>query len=125
MRVRAVWKPPEQWGTTSENIDHFEPISIAPIRTFEWSNPHVVLKVLLKPDGHGKPQEWRVETSAPSILKRFGWRRNSMKAGDRVSVICTPVRDGSPGCRLHTLTLLDSGLILKTKLSTSTDFAPK
>jgi uncharacterized OB-fold protein len=25
MRVRAVWRPPEQWGTTSENIDHFEP----------------------------------------------------------------------------------------------------
>jgi hypothetical protein len=20
-----VWKPPEEWGTTSENIDHFEP----------------------------------------------------------------------------------------------------
>jgi uncharacterized OB-fold protein len=25
MRVRAVWKPPEQWGTTAENISHFEP----------------------------------------------------------------------------------------------------
>ncbi len=25
MRVRAVWKPREQWGTTSENISHFEP----------------------------------------------------------------------------------------------------
>jgi uncharacterized protein len=25
MRVRAVWRPPDQWGTTSENIDHFEP----------------------------------------------------------------------------------------------------
>ncbi len=25
MRVRAVWRPPEDWGTTSENIDHFEP----------------------------------------------------------------------------------------------------
>jgi hypothetical protein len=25
MRVRAVWKPPEEWGTTSENISHFEP----------------------------------------------------------------------------------------------------
>jgi uncharacterized protein len=25
MRVRAVWKPAEQWGTTAENIDHFEP----------------------------------------------------------------------------------------------------
>ncbi|HKT01706.1 MAG TPA: OB-fold domain-containing protein [Rugosimonospora sp.] len=25
MRVRAVWKPREQWGTTPQNIDHFEP----------------------------------------------------------------------------------------------------
>jgi uncharacterized protein len=25
MRVRAVWKPREQWGTTPENIDHFRP----------------------------------------------------------------------------------------------------
>ncbi len=25
MRVRAEWKPREQWGTTLENIDHFRP----------------------------------------------------------------------------------------------------
>jgi uncharacterized OB-fold protein len=25
MRVQAVWKPREQWGTTSENIDYFRP----------------------------------------------------------------------------------------------------
>jgi len=25
MRVRAVWRPREQWGTTAENIDHFRP----------------------------------------------------------------------------------------------------
>ena len=25
MRVRAIWKPSEQWVTTAENIDHFEP----------------------------------------------------------------------------------------------------
>jgi uncharacterized protein len=25
MRVRAVWRPRGQWGTTWENIDHFEP----------------------------------------------------------------------------------------------------
>jgi uncharacterized protein len=25
MRVVAVWKPREQWGTTAENIDHFRP----------------------------------------------------------------------------------------------------
>ncbi len=25
MRVKAAWKPRDQWGTTIENIDHFEP----------------------------------------------------------------------------------------------------
>jgi uncharacterized protein len=25
MRVRAVWRPTDEWGTTSENISHFEP----------------------------------------------------------------------------------------------------
>jgi uncharacterized protein len=25
LRVRAVWRPREEWGTTSENISHFEP----------------------------------------------------------------------------------------------------
>jgi uncharacterized protein len=25
MRVKAVWKPRDQWGTTPENIDHFRP----------------------------------------------------------------------------------------------------
>jgi uncharacterized OB-fold protein len=25
MRVKAVWRPREEWGTTIENIDHFEP----------------------------------------------------------------------------------------------------
>ncbi|MGB6454451.1 MAG: OB-fold domain-containing protein [Streptosporangiaceae bacterium] len=25
MRVRAVWQPRDRWGTTAENIDHFEP----------------------------------------------------------------------------------------------------
>jgi uncharacterized OB-fold protein len=25
MRVKAVWKPREEWGTTAENISHFEP----------------------------------------------------------------------------------------------------
>ncbi len=25
MRVRAVWRPRDEWGTTSENVSHFEP----------------------------------------------------------------------------------------------------
>jgi Family of unknown function (DUF6152) len=89
------------------------------IESFEWSNPHVVLKLLVKPDDRGEPQEWSIETSSPAILTRFGWRRNSVKPGDRVRVVCNPLRDGSPGGRLHTLIRLDTGQTLKTKLSAS------
>jgi hypothetical protein len=93
------------------------------VKTFQW-NPHVMLTVLTKLDGRSEPQLWTIVTSGPAILKRFGWRRDSMKAGDRVSLACNPLRDGSPGCRLHTLTMLDTGLVLKTKLSSDSDLSP-
>jgi uncharacterized protein len=36
MRVRAAWKPRDRWGTTLENIDHFEPTGEpdAPFETY-------------------------------------------------------------------------------------------
>jgi len=59
----------------------------------------------------------RIITSSPAILKRFGWTQHSLKPGDRVSVVCNPMSDGSPGGRLHTVVLLDTGQELRTKLS--------
>jgi uncharacterized protein len=37
MRVEAVWKPREEWGTTAENIDHFRPTGEpdAPYESYE------------------------------------------------------------------------------------------
>src|SRR5580700_10233136 len=43
------------------------------VESFQWNNPHVVVKVLVKPDDHTDPQEWNVVTSSPAILTRFGW----------------------------------------------------
>jgi hypothetical protein len=87
------------------------------LETLQWANPHVTLKMLVQPDGGGAAQEWNLVTSGPAILKRFGWTRGSLKPGDRISVICNPMNDGSHGGRVHTVVLLDTGLTLKTKLS--------
>jgi hypothetical protein len=95
------------------------------VKSFQWTNPHVVLTLWVKLADRDKLQEWRIESSSPSILTRFGWQRNSMKGGDRVRVIFNPLRDGSHGGRLHTLTMLATGQILKTKLSASTENDPK
>ena len=87
------------------------------VETFHWSNPHSTITLVLEPDGRGEPIKWNIITNSPAVLKRFGWTQNSLKSGDRVSVLCNPASDGSPAGRLHTVVLLDTGQVLRTKLS--------
>jgi Family of unknown function (DUF6152) len=82
------------------------------IKTFQWTNPHVIIWVLVQPDGGGPQQEWSLETTSPGVLTRAGWTRQSLKAGDRVSVVFSPLRDGSQGGALKSATLLDTGQTL-------------
>jgi Family of unknown function (DUF6152) len=79
------------------------------VKTFQWTNPHVILWVLVQPDDGGAAQEWSIETTSPGVLTRAGWSRQSLKAGDRVTVVFNPLRDGSRGGGLNSVTLLDTG----------------
>jgi Family of unknown function (DUF6152) len=90
---------------------------IGTVASVQWANPHVTFSVLVDPKDGSKLHEWKIVTSGPAILKRFGWTGESVRPGDRVSLDCNPLSDGSYGGRLHTLTLLASGKVLKTKLS--------
>jgi Family of unknown function (DUF6152) len=95
------------------------------VKSFQWNNPHVTVSLLVMPDAGGEPQEWQLITSGPSILQKFDWTRDSLKPGDRVGVVCNPLTDGSRGGRLHTLVVLKTGRVLKTKLSLATDPIPE
>ncbi len=79
------------------------------IKTFLWTNPHVIVMVMVQPDGGGAAQEWSLETTSPGVLTRSGWTRLSLKPGDKVSVTLSPLRDGSHGGSLNSVTLLDTG----------------
>jgi hypothetical protein len=85
------------------------------VKTFQWTNPHVILWVLVQPEEGGAGQEWSFETTSPGVLTRAGWTRSSIKAGDRVSVTFSPLRDGSHGGGLNSVTLLDTGQTLVPK----------
>jgi Family of unknown function (DUF6152) len=85
------------------------------VKSFQWTNPHVIVWILVQPDGGGAPQEWSLETTSPGVLTRAGWTRQSLKAGDRVSVTFSPLRDGSRGGGLNSVTLLDTGQTLIPK----------
>src|SRR3984885_7765421 len=54
------------------------------VKSFQWTNPHVIVWVLVQPEGGGAAEEWSFETTSPGVLTRAGGTRQSLKAGDHV-----------------------------------------
>lgn len=62
------------------------------ITQFRWINPHASIK--LEGDAsEGVDGLWTVEMTAPNILLRQGWKRNSVKEGDKVVMFVNPLKD--------------------------------
>jgi len=80
------------------------------IREFQWTNPHTWVQVVVT-DKSGKAVEWSIEGSSPNGLARQGWKRNSLKAGDRVSVTINPLKNGEPGGSLVRVKLPDGTVL--------------
>jgi hypothetical protein len=70
----------------------------------EWANPHVFIFVDV-PDGKGGKTQYAVECNSPNVLMRTGWKVNTVKQGDAVSVGLYPLRNGRPGGLLDSVTL--------------------
>ena len=64
------------------------------VKEFRWINPHAFIQVLVK-GGDGRPEEWSIEMSTPRYLAQAGWTASTLKAGDAVSVVIQPMRDGT------------------------------
>ena len=55
------------------------------IKKVEWTNPHIYTHVEVK-EADGKTTVYRVEGGAPNTLFRQGWRKDTLKIGETVSV---------------------------------------
>jgi hypothetical protein len=59
-------------------------------------NPHSII-VLDVPDASGKVVRWQAEMGGPNALARaFGWTRNTLKAGDKITLMGRRVKSGAP-----------------------------
>jgi hypothetical protein len=76
------------------------------VTEFNWTNPHSSFKVSV-PNAEGKEEIWAIEMNAPQNLMRAGWKRTTIKSGDKVSVLIRPLRDGKPGGSYMSITLAD------------------
>jgi hypothetical protein len=64
------------------------------VTRMEWTNPHAHFLLDVK-DPDGTVTNWNLELASPSILLRNGWKRDSLKAGDAVTVDGSPAKDNS------------------------------
>jgi Family of unknown function (DUF6152) len=69
-----------------------------------WSNPHCFLQFDAK-DATGTVRNWAVETQNPTAMTQRGFSRTLFKAGDEVTVIIEPVKNGQPIGRLLTVVM--------------------
>src|SRR5690349_7516825 len=65
------------------------------VTSFEWTNPHTYIELDVAGDAGTK--HWSIELGSPSILRNSGWKHDSLKAGDKVTLVVNPLKNGTPG----------------------------
>jgi uncharacterized protein DUF6152 len=80
---------------------------VGTVKEFQWTNPHSFIHVEVLSGANSGT--WDIELNSPNNLKRQGWRPDSVKAGDKVTLLANPLRDlsGHKGGLFVAITLPD------------------
>lgn len=80
------------------------------VKEFKWSNPHSWIELDVRNE-KGVVETWGVEMNPPSYLIKAGWKRTSIKAGDEVTVMVFPLRNGEKGGQFRSITLANGQVL--------------
>lgn len=82
------------------------------VAKFEWTNPHSYLWVYVPKPGNPKEYDlYGFENGSPTMMTRHGWTKSVLKAGDRVSIDYSPLKDGRRGGHLARITFADGRVL--------------
>ncbi|MDG1850986.1 MAG: DUF6152 family protein [Gammaproteobacteria bacterium] len=83
----------------------------------EWTNPHIFIYIDVADDASGRTENWALELGGPNALLRAGWKRNSLKTDDVITVDGALARDGSNLVNATSIVLDASGKRMLTASS--------
>ena len=84
-----------------------QPVTLKGVVTkVDWLNPHIYLYVDVK-DANGSTVNWSVEGATPNSLYRLGWRKDTLKPGDPVTIDAFRAKDGSSTANARNVLLPD------------------
>jgi Family of unknown function (DUF6152) len=73
---------------------------------FDFMNPHSWISIDVK-NSDGTVVRWSVETGSTNALFRRGWRKESLRAGDHVTIDAFRAKDGSNTANASSVKLPD------------------
>ena len=87
--------------------DANKPVTVTgTVTKMEWMNPHARFYIDVK-EADGKIAHWNFELGAIPVLLKQGWRKDSLKAGDQVTVEGSRAKDGSTTANARSVKLAD------------------
>ncbi len=81
---------------TAASYDSSKSVTLTGTLTkFSWTNPHSYVELDVKGPG-GEVLHWAGEMNSPGVLKNAGWTKDTLKAGDQVTLTLHPSKAGAP-----------------------------
>lgn len=75
----------------------------------EWTNPHIFIYIDVEDEDTGATEAWALEMGGPNALLRLGWKRDSIKPDDIITVEGSLARDGSNLANATSVTMTATG----------------
>ena len=89
-------------------FDHDKTITVTgTLKEFEFTNPHCWLHVNVVDSATGRTVDWAFEMGSVGQIAADGWKQDTVKPGDKITIEGHPMKDGSRGGQYQSAKLAD------------------
>ncbi len=77
------------------------------LKEFEFTNPHCWLHVTAVDPVTNRTVDWTFEMGSTGQIAAQGWKADTVKPGDKITIMAHPMKDGSRGGQYQSAKLAD------------------